>query len=378
MIPQYVPIVRAKKGEFDAFTNLPDTVHKKILPLFEFPRFTQNTNNLAICKGQPNPTECYLNDLINKIAKVRGSYPVLIDIFKWPPNATVENGEHVLNYIASRLNNSNVPVVPVIGYDRWDDVEYSNALSYIDSKNGEYCLRLESYAFSDMIDEDYFLENIDDIIAKLNLDTSTCSVILDFGDVTKESISSIQEKITIALNLLAKYHFEFISIAGCSLTTIINDMVPDTDSTGTIIRREMVAWQACKKFENAPNLVFGDYGVVNPTAQDDIIAPDANGKIRYTINSNYFIVRGHSRRIGNKGEQMYDLSQLVIDSPHYMLKEFSWGDQRIMDCSNKLFKGNPCGWVAIDTNHHTQAVVAEVFEFERTLSHKLKKDKSYA
>ncbi len=190
---------------------------------------------------------------------------------------------------------------------------------------------------------------------------------LDFGDLTNESIIQVQEKIIKALGLLSTYHFEFISIAGCSLTTTINDMVPKIESNAIVIRREMMAWQACKKYANAQNLIFGDYCVFNPSAQDDIIARHANGKIRYTIQNNYFIVRGHSRQVGNKGEQMYDLSQIIIDSKYYMGKGFSWGDQRIMDCSKKKFKGNLCNWVAIDTNHHTHTVLTEIFEFERTL-----------
>lgn len=367
MIPQYVPIIRAKKGEFDAYENLPKEVHKKILPLFELPKFTENTNNLVICKGQPNPIECYLNDLANKITKVRGLYPVLVDIFKWAPNSTVENGEHVLNYFVNQLNRKKTPVIPVVGYDRWEDPEYSNALSHINSIQGKYCLRLESYAFEDMIHKEYFLENIDDIVATLNLDTSICNVILDFGDITNISITQIQEKITKALTLLSKYRFEFISIAGCSLTTIINKMVPEIESTAIVVRREMIAWQSCKEYVDTKNLIFGDYGIFSPSVQDDIIAPDANGKIRYTIQNNYFVVRGHSRRVGNKGEQMYDLSKTVIDSVYYMGKGFSWGDQKIMDCSNKELKGNGCTWVAIDTNHHTHTVLAEIFEFERTL-----------
>ena len=217
-----------------------------------------------------------------------------------------------------------MPVIPVIGYDRWEDAEYSNALSQIDSSNGRFCLRLESYAFSDMIDEDYFLENINDIISSLNLNTSKCNVILDFADITKESILTIQEKITKALKLLSVYRFEFISIAGCSLSTMVNDMVPNTDSTGITVRREMIAWQACKKYANSKSLIFGDYGVFNPSAADNIIAPHANGKIRYTIKNNHFIVRGHSRQIGNKGEQMYDLSRIVVESKYYMKSDFSW------------------------------------------------------
>ena len=64
---------------------------------------------------------------------------------------------------------------------------------------------------------------------------------------------------------------------------------------------------------------------------------------------------------------MYDLSQIVIDSMYYMGNTFSWGDQRIMDCSNKKLKGNGGTWVSIDTNHHIHTVLTEVFEFERTL-----------
>lgn len=367
MIPNYVPIIRAKKGEFDAFNNLPNNVHKKILPLFELPKFTDKVNDLVICRNQSNPIERYLHDVANKIASTRGTNPVLIDIFKWAPNSTVENGEHVLNYFVNLLSSKNLPVIPVIGYDRWDDVEYSNALSHIDNTEGKYCLRLESYAFDDMVDDSYFLGNIDNIIATLNLDTHNCNVILDFGDVTKDSIEKIQEKITMALKLLSKYNFAFISIAGCSLTTIINDMVSEVDSTGIVVRKEMIAWQSCKKHSNIKNFIFGDYGVFNPSAQDDIVAPDANGKIRYTIKNNYFIVRGHSRRVGNKGAQMYELSKNVVDSNYYMENDFSWGDQRIMDCSNEDFKGNGCNWVAIDTNHHVHIVLTEIFEFERIL-----------
>jgi len=367
MIPQYVPILRAKAAEVAALEHLKTHQHEQILPLFDVPRFTEKTNKLVKYKTKSNPIECYLDDIATQVASVRRNNSVLIDMHNWKSTATIETGEHALRYIIKNLNSKKVLTIPVIGYDRWEDnFEYQNALKSITNTNGKYCLRLESYAFSDMVEE-HFQETLDNIINTLNLNTGNCSVILDFGDLTNSSIPDIEVKIAEALNALSPYRFHYISVAGCSVTTIINDMVPKVDSDKVIIRKEMVAWRASKKYSNASNLVFGDYGVVNPTAQIDIIAPHANGKIKYTISNNYFVVRGHSRSKGNKGAQMYDLAKVIINSPYFMNEDFSWGDSQILDCSKELLKGNLAQWISFDTNHHISAVLSEVFEFERTL-----------
>lgn len=361
-----MPIIRAKKGELEAHLNLLDSDKSKMLPVFDIPKFTNKTGELVICRNQPNPIECYLNDIVFKIASVRSQNTTMIDIHDWAPNANTESGEHVLAYACARLTSLGTPIIPIIGYDRWDDKEYAESLSNLKAFEGRYCIRLESYAFEDMM-EDVFLDNIEDIISELGLDTTKCNVILDFRDVTKESIDEIQEKIVRSYNLLDDYNFSAISIAGCSITKVINEMVSKENSSSIVLRREMLAFQACKKYHNMSKLVFGDYGVVNPDLQDGIIAPDANGKIRYTIGKNYFVLRGYSRRKGDKGAQMYKLCQQLIDSEHYMQKAFSWGDGKIHDCSEEKIIGNLTNWVSFDSNHHMKAVLAEVYEFETTL-----------
>lgn len=368
MIPKYIPIVRAMQGEFDAFKQLPAEIQNKILPLFELPKLTDrmaknNTYNCLI-----NPVEVFLQKKINGISAARGQLPILFDISRWSTDSTIESGEHILSYSLNQLARLRIPVIPVIGYDRWndDDVEYSNAIINIDNPQQKYCLRLDSYAFEDMIEESYFYEKINDIIDRLNIDVSRCSVILDFGDVTKSSIEDIQETLTKSIDLLSLYQFKYISISGCSVSTLINNMVSTVDSTASVLRREMIAWKASRELTNKQNFVFGDYGIVSPEMKDDIIAPHANGKIRYTYSNNYLVARGHSLSTGNKGEQRWDLSRQIVQSNQYMGEQFSWGDKRILSCANEEFKGNPSNWVAIDTNHHIHTVLAEVFEFERS------------
>ncbi|SUI83261.1 beta family protein [Shewanella morhuae] len=47
MTPKYVPILKAKKGEFDAYKNLPHTVQLNTLPVFELPTLTNKMFEVA-------------------------------------------------------------------------------------------------------------------------------------------------------------------------------------------------------------------------------------------------------------------------------------------------------------------------------------------
>ena len=96
-------------------------------------------------------------------------------------------------------------------------------------------------------------------------------------------------------------------------------------NSGNVLRREYIAWKAIRNVFPNNLVVFGDYGIVSPNSADGIRTPHANGKIRYIIKNEYFVVRGHSRSQGNKGEQMYDLSEIVVNSSYFQSRKFSWG-----------------------------------------------------
>jgi hypothetical protein len=365
-LPSYVPVLNAKKGEFDALLNTPPNIQKSIFPLFEFPIFSDEILKRKKYVDLPAPKQQFIFDVSQKIIEARGNNPVMFDTHNWKSDARLENGESLIHYIYNSLSRSNNDVFTVIGYDRWEDEEYVKTLQSIRQSSDNFAIRLESFAFDDMY-EDHFFEVIDDIIETLDLTPNKVNVVIDLRDVTKESITDIQQKIEKSIDSLEDYNFKFVSIAGCSLTSFINEMVPKQNSTGKVLRREYIAWKAIRNAFPNNSVIFGDYGIVSPNSADGIRTPHANGKIRYTIQDEYFVVRGHSRSQGNKGEQMYYLSEIVVNSSYYQSSKFSWGDSRIEDCSNELFKGNLAGWVAIDTNHHIKFTLTEVLEFERTL-----------
>ena len=66
---------------------------------------------------------------------------------------------------------------------------------------------------------------------------------------------------------------------------------------------------------------------------------------------------------------MYDLAKKLVESPHYLNPEFSWGDSQIFQCSlGQGTPGNSTTWIAIDTSHHIAYSVAEVMEFEKSVT----------
>lgn len=373
MIPKYVPILKAKKGEFDAYKNLPRTVQLSALPVFELPTITSKMLETTYL-GVSNPRELFINKCALGLSSSIEVPTIGVDIHSWAPDSTIENGEHILSAFSSCLDSHGCEVIPVIGYDRWEDEEYSTVLRLLAQSKERFILRLDSYAFEDMVEEEPFLETIEDIVSSMGLDTSKCSVILDFGDVSKSTIVDIQGQVDTAISLLEDYKFNFISIAGCSITADINGMVPKKNSTGLVVRKEFKVWKSIRAFNSNINFVFGDYGIANPNVGDETIAPDANGKIRYTIADSYFVVRGYSRRQGEKGAQMHGLCQTLIDSGYFCEADFSWGDMMIEKCANygkvrgKVFVGNPTSWVAIDTTHHMTYVTKEVYEYEAAMA----------
>jgi hypothetical protein len=375
MLPIYVPINRAKKGEFDTYKHLPASVKRSILPIFELPSMSSKMLESKKYSSVPDPIGFYIQNKSHDIYDAMRDKLIGIDIHSWAPNSTIVTGEHILDYYSSCLEQLGCKVIPVVGYDRWEDEEYSTVLKQLSKSNDCFIIRLDEDAFQDMLEEEYFLETFENIVSSLNLNSKKSAVILDLGDVSKSTstIVSLHEKISTALSLLSKYNFGFISIAGCSVTSDINGMVSKANSQGTVVRKELKAWKSVKSLSSNVNLVFGDYGVVNPTISDDIIAPGANGKIRYTVEDSYFVVRGYPKNTKEKGAQMHELSRRLIASGHYNRTSFSWGDKMISLCANEEFadgkktpfKGSSTDWVAIDSTHHMTYVINEVKEYER-------------
>jgi len=360
----YFPILKAMSAELYALKKTKPSTADRIVPLLEIPKVpSRKAYNIS-----PTPKAAYINDTSEEVGQFWAGRQAMFDTFHWDPATTVENGEHVIPYTYNVLNASGVHAVPVVGYDRWDVRDYRLALKTISRVHrGKFCIRLDHHAFEDSAEPGFFRENMDDILAVLEIDPANCHVILDFEDVTALSAEDLFSKFDLLFALVSRYGFMSYSIAGCSLPKSIDQAVKKHNSCGSVLRKEMLLWKDARQQYPLMPINFGDYGVRGPNTNEGVRNPHTNGKIRYTIENEYFIARGQPMTRPPKGKQHWDLAQTIIDSGHYQSSDFSWGDNEILRCSRHEFPGgNAHMWIKIDTCHHLAYVVAEIAEFEHT------------
>lgn len=362
---QYFPIVRAKSGEMEALSylkKLDKSSFERCTPIFEITKL-EGRDLEAACKKSVTPYEYYLDKRAHEIAEVFRGKCVILDVSQWPTEFTTEGGEQVLSYVCNRLNDLGVVVCPVIGYDRWDAVEYRETIKAMDLPNGAFfCIRLDSLAIEDLGDPDHLNEIIEDMILSAGLNESSTPIIIDIGDVTRLPMQELMEVIESAYGHMKGLGFEKIIVSASSIPDTIDKAVKDRDSSGLVQRKEMIVWKGFLSANPRASLYFGDYGVRSPRSSDNI-APNMNAKIRYTVNNAFFVVRGHSVKGEGGFAQSQTLAKIIVNSLHYRQPNFSWGDAMIKQCSLGKIVGSPTDWIAYDTSHHLQSVIGEIHEF---------------
>ena len=354
----YVPVMAAKRGEFTALSNLRSSAAEKTIPLFELPAK----------KPDAKAHEKAINRTATSAGKAWGARPAFLDISKWSPDARTESGIHVLEYAFAQFRANSVIAHPVVGYDRWDDPTYSQALKNIrKSFPVTPCIRLDSEAVQhDMPDFSYFSDRINDIMASLDVEPNNCYVMVDFGDVTTDSVPDVITNAEMAVTTLRNLGFSTVIVVGGSMPVAVNEAVDTPDAEGCIPRIEMMAWKAIFSGGKDRQIIFGDYLIRSAEAVEGVIAPHANAKIRYTIDNQFFIVRGHSKKLDSLTLQHKVLAEKLVASPHYMGVQSSWGDSEMLNCSIGIREiRDPTGMIAVDSNHHISAVLTEIFEHQR-------------
>lgn len=313
MVPEYVPLLKALPSELEAVAKMPAAQATRIHPLFDicrFPTFNEYRKEPKWIKNSSAPQAEFVDRSVQKIVAAWAGKTAMIDGYLWAANATIENGEHVLAYANRRLREEGFDVIPVVGYERWDNDEYRAAMISLDASTAPYwCLRLDIHAMEDAQDGDHFRDQIDSILNTLNLHPANCALLVDFGDMTTISIEQMLAGLDDVLTAIDDYAFKFVATAGCSMPCMINLAVKEKHSVGSVLRREMHGWQAARRTYSSVKLVYGDYGVRGPMSNEGVPNKHGNAKIRYTTAGSYYVARGCSAFNTPYGEQTQPLGQ---------------------------------------------------------------------
>jgi hypothetical protein len=147
MLPRHITILKPKDGELLALKHLDGNTRSKVLPLFDVDRMPDPTKLPKYLQSSKAPVTTFIDRALDKVAPVWGGLPAMVDGYQWQADARTESGIHVIAHMITRLQTAGIPVIPVVGYDRWDNTEYRIAMRSIAiPKDGHYCLRLDKFA----------------------------------------------------------------------------------------------------------------------------------------------------------------------------------------------------------------------------------------
>ena len=142
------------------------------------------------------------------------------------------------------------------------------------------------------------------------------------------------------------------------------------DQIHILPRKSFIIWERLIKSDKLERMpAFGDYAISHPSLSElEGEYPNASASIRYTHEKNFLVYRGKGVR--QRGyEQFYDISETLINSPHFYGRDHCKGCEFIDDCGTKKEStGNLTTWRWVGTAHHITVVVNQLRQFFRDLS----------
>lgn len=346
--PIYLPILKGKKGEYDALKELSDDEKKLILPLIEIPAIPWDYVN-------EKPASTIDKQTLASVKSIKKAWnnggEILIDTYYLDEDFN-SNGIKTLNTIIESLHAEDIDATPVVNVYSSD--ELLDNLKY----NKNICIRI-SFKEQEIFDINH---EISRIIARLKIKFSKVYLLLDMGFI-EQNQTHLAKIASTSFYSDVKNINDFKEVFFAATSFPINLSSCKTNSITRIERIEMVIKD---HFENSPTKIsripkFADYCVSNPEIGEiDPRLMTMSAAVRYTVEDAWYIFKAASVK-KYSFEQFYDLAKEITSSNVYYGEEFSWGDNLIYQKSKRTGgTGNPTTWRQIATNHHITVMITNL------------------
>ena len=348
----YVPILKAKEGEFKGLETIKKENLKKISPLFEIPSIPWNYEDDAEGKS----IDSHLEKMGKKIFDAIGDTPFFVDSRYIDGDRTMENGLHHMEYLFQDFRDRQLHAIPVITLSKM--IVYQTVVKKIQNldRNG-ICLRIE---LSDLTKKDFNIE-LTSFLESMEVEFDNVDLLIDLKNIKDEDqdllLLTLESVINIKLPNLDQWRNLIVS--GTSFPENLSQI-----GANTVDRINRIEWNLFNDLlgnglKRIP--IYSDYTVANTeiTEMDPRIIT-MSASLRYTHENYWLIVRGRSVKT-HGWEQYYNLCSDLLKRPEYMGVDFSWGDFYIQECAHrKVGTGNATTWRKVGTNHHIEYVLNQL------------------
>ncbi len=346
----YVPVLRTKRGEFFAIRDLSEVARSRIMPFFDCHRQTP----LEIDKG------ITFDRHIKKILALIDKYwpierPFYFDILSISPDTRMENDRHPLSFCGEHFGKTKARSIFTIGPDRTQNFLSAMKDALASTHATEICVRIPK---DEIGTPDVTVATVLDQLKSLELTREQAHLVLDMRYIVEAEVDELIDHVSnFAASAEIKSWKSFI-VAATAFPIDMRDI--QSDEVTRLKRVELKLWKALVKAEPliGRKPTYADYGIINPEKPEvDVRVMRGSCKIRYTTDSEWIVVKGHSERKTLGRVQYPVLTSKLVKETGYLGKEYSWGDNYIHECAST---GSPTGngetWVRVDTNHHLTLV----------------------
>jgi hypothetical protein len=351
----YVPILKARLGEFSAVQTMPVTERSQVVPLFEVPPVPWDHQNHVPAKT----VDEHLKNLTKHVQSSWGPDRVCFaDLGLLHEAERMASGIHPIRAMFEGFRRHGLKVVPVTGLIRDNDHQIS-CLETLKIDGLGICIRLQP---EDFRDEFELNSSLDDLLKRFELTPREVDLILDLGPLEQSvrSHASRAARFISALPTLESWRTFVVAATGFP----VNLMGFPQSAISNIPREEWALWRGLisdPSISRKP--VFGDYGIAHAEHSDiDPRKMTTSACIRYTSDRSWVICRGKGLK-AHGFQQFHDVARRLMGHVSYKGPEFSWGDNYIADCAKRnVGCGNLTTWRRVGTSHHIAFVNRQVAE----------------
>ncbi|HLG59817.1 MAG TPA: beta family protein [Vicinamibacterales bacterium] len=355
---RYMPILKAREGEFGALEALPEDIRNTLTPLIEIPKVPHD-----YVRDRPTKTlEQHIAGIGDRLRKSWGDRPVYVQLPRHTDGAseTLSDGLAAVGGVLQDCAGLGVRAIPVLVTS--NSTPYLTAVRDYSANSDEgVCLRLHVGDF-DQGDPDSPSpkSRIDALLERVGATHhDSVDVVLDLGDLSQDLNMASMVARTMFGELPYRTAWRSVALAAASFPENLSEVVGGTERV--IKRHEWALWNRLRRRDEWSQVVFGDYAIAHSKITElDPRTMRMSASIRYTTDASWLVLKG--RNVREHGfDQYFDLCRRLIDRSEYKGPGFSWGDEFIFKCAQGLGgPGNATTWRKVGTNHHLTLVARAI------------------
>ncbi len=349
----YCPCLRWKMGEYQALSQLHDSIKDLIVPIIEVAEIGYDFESGA----EEKSIDQHLEKFPRRLHQKWGNRACFVDL-RLCSQSDMADGRHPVTYCFDGLSAYNCDATPVTGVRR--DARYQRAVRNLLRREPlSLCLRvgLAEAAASTIGAE------VTEVLGRLGRQATESHLILDLGAPNYLPIEGFSKLVGDVVRRFPYLDdWRSLVLMGSSFPESMAEL---RRGINLVQRREWALYQAVSDLLGTEHRVpiFGDYAVNHPSiVQVDLRIVKPTASIRYAVKDAWLVVKGLNVR-DHKFGQYGDLCRLLMSSELYEGASICEGDEFIVACASGGPTSNLTTWRRVGTSRHVARVVGDAATF---------------